>query len=85
MVRLLNSGIGALLFVFALATPAYAAKQAIVAKRTIYPGQIIERTNLQAVILRKKPLIRYRFVQEFNELIGKVASKTILAGPLELN
>ena len=59
---------------------AQAANQAIVAKRTIYPGQTIERTDLKAVVLVRKPLIRYRFVQNFDEVTGMTAAKTILPG-----
>ena len=59
---------------------AFSAEQAIVAKRTIYPGQTITLEDLKAVVLTKKPTITYRFVENFDEVTGKVASKTILPG-----
>ena len=62
------------------AAAAHAAKQAIVTKCTIYPGQTIERSDLKAVVLVRKPLIRYRFVQNVEEVVGRTATKTILPG-----
>jgi len=59
---------------------ALAADQAIVSKRTIYPGQTISLHDLKAVELYRVPLIKYRFVENFNEIVGMVAAKTILPG-----
>ena len=60
--------------------PALAADQAIVSKQTIYRGQVIERANLKAVKLVREPLIKYRFASRFDEILGQVAARTILAG-----
>ena len=59
---------------------AKAAEYAIVAKRTIYPGQMIYATDLKAVKLIREPQIRYRFVSQFEEIVGQQAKRTILPG-----
>ena len=57
-----------------------AADYAIVAKRTIYPGQMIEPADLKSVKLVREPLIRYRFVTRADEIVGLQATRTILPG-----
>jgi len=59
---------------------AQAADFAIVAKRTIYPGQMIESADLKSVKLVRQPQIRYRFVTQAHELVGLQAKRTILPG-----
>ena len=62
------------------ATSAMAAEYAIVAKRTIYPGQMIEDHDLKSVKLIREPQIRYRFVSKREQIVGLQAKRTILAG-----
>ena len=62
------------------ATSAIAAEYAIVSKRTIYPGQMIEDHDLKSVKLIREPQIRYRFVSKREQIVGLQAKRTILAG-----
>ncbi|MEP1206297.1 MAG: flagellar basal body P-ring formation chaperone FlgA [Rhizobiaceae bacterium] len=64
----------------ALTISAQAAEFAIVAKRTIYPGQIIDAADLKSVKLIRQPQIRYRFVSQARQIIGQQAKRTILPG-----
>ena len=57
-----------------------AAEFAVVSKRTIYPGQIIDAIDLKSVELIRKPLIKYKFVTQPQQLIGLQAKRTILPG-----
>ncbi len=57
-----------------------AAEFAVVAKRTIYPGQIIEEMDLKSVKLIRQPQISYRFVSNAQEIVGQQAKRTILPG-----
>lgn len=69
-----------LIFTMLLAASAIAAEYAIVAKRTIYPGQMIEDYDLKSVKLIREPQIRYRFVSKREQIVGLQAKRTILAG-----
>ena len=64
----------------AAATAATAADYAIVSKRTIYPGQMIEDHDLKSIKLVRQPQIRYRFVNKREQIVGLQAKRTILAG-----
>lgn len=60
--------------------PAFAEGQVVVSKRTIYPGQPIERSDLKIVELIRPVQVRYRVVRQMDEIVGLVAARTILAG-----
>jgi flagella basal body P-ring formation protein FlgA len=64
----------------AAVTSASAADYAIVSKRTIYPGQMIEDHDLKSIKLIREPQIRYRFVSLREQIVGLQAKRTILAG-----
>ena len=69
------------ILVFALSVGAAAAAEyAVVAKRTIYPGQMIEAVDLTSIKLIRQPLINYRFVTRQEEIVGMQARRTILKG-----
>ncbi|NKB54134.1 MAG: flagellar basal body P-ring formation protein FlgA [Rhizobiaceae bacterium] len=57
-----------------------AAEFAIVAKRTIYPGQVIEAIDLKSIKLIRQPQISYRFISNVSEIVGQQAKRTILPG-----
>ncbi|MGI9357661.1 MAG: flagellar basal body P-ring formation chaperone FlgA [Rhizobiaceae bacterium] len=61
------------------AWPAASAEQAIVAKHTIYPGQEIDHSALRVVKLRPGSVAPYAFISAMDDILGKVASRTILA------
>ncbi len=58
--------------------PVAAAEQAIVANRTIYPGQEIDHNVLRIVKLRPGSVAPYAFISALDDIVGKVASRTIL-------
>ena len=53
---------------------------AIVTKATVYPGQRLTAGDLTVVALVKAPTIRYRFVSELDQVVGLVATRTLLPG-----
>ena len=73
-------GVLTIIFTMAVAVSAIAAEYAIVTKRTIYPGQMIEDHDLKSVKLIREPQIRYRFVSKREQIVGLQAKRTILAG-----
>jgi len=52
----------------------------VVSKRTIYPGQSIAAHDLTSVVVHNGVKVRYQVVRDFEELVGLVASRTILPG-----
>lgn len=62
------------------ANSSLAADRAVVSKRTIYPGQLIDAQDLKIVLLTKQPRVVYRFATNETQIAGLEAAKTILAG-----
>lgn len=62
------------------AAPAAAQELAVVATRVVYPGQIVSADALKDVPLRRRP--RGTIVHNAEEIVGKVARRTLLPGRL---
>jgi len=56
----------------------FAEKFAVISKRTIYPGQIINLEDLKSVRLIREPTISYHFASKPEEIVGTLAKRTIL-------
>lgn len=59
---------------------ASAVERVVVSTRTIYPGQMIENSDLKIVVVRNPNKVRYAVVRDPYALIGKIAARTILPG-----
>ncbi|HEX7075273.1 MAG TPA: flagellar basal body P-ring formation chaperone FlgA [Hyphomicrobiaceae bacterium] len=73
-----------LLFVL-LATagaPASAQEMAVVSTRVIYPGQTIQADALKDIVLKRPPRGISAIVRSSDEIVGKVARRTLLPGRL---
>ena len=73
---------GVALGVAAWVLPAAAQDMAVVSNRVIYPGQTIEASALEEIVLRKAPRSSAAFAVSVEDLEGKIARRTLLPGKL---
>lgn len=69
-----------LFLVAGMAAPASSQEAAVVATRVIYPGQTVPGDALRQIVLKRPP--RGSVVRTSDEIVGKVARRTLLPGRL---